>query len=205
MEKNKYFLLFLILIFTSSNAELIDLGVHGKTYSKGSSFEDELKTRYKNYDKKKLEDEVIKKRKAVLKLENDLPTCQKTISKEFVPTIKLSNSINVPIVDKVIEEANKEINILERFNIFFPYHVLFIDVNDKKQRFLAEELSNKYNIRVFIAKGDLSNIEFSDYIQVARKDIELKSFNVECLPTLYTQKNFMFIKNEYNLEELIND
>jgi hypothetical protein len=91
-----------------------------------------------------------------------------------------------------------------------PYNIIFIDANDELQVELAKIYKEnlKEKIRVLVAKGDylkLSKDELFTNSKIARESFELKAFNVQCLPSIYTQKNYSFFIQELNPKELKNE
>ncbi|AXH16396.1 hypothetical protein CP985_03360 [Malaciobacter mytili LMG 24559] len=180
-----------------------DLGIIGEVEPiEGKTLMDVLTEKYNKLDKLKLEKDLLNARKESLKLKSNLPTCKETKVREFTPLITLKEDIVVPIENRVLYTKGTY-NILDTFSIIFPYHILFIDYDDEIQRLLPNAFGNT-SILTLIAKGDINKlVEETDNVQIAREDFEIKSFNIQCLPTIVTQRDNKFIINEYNPEELI--
>lgn len=63
-------------------------------------------------------------------------------------------------------------------------------------------------LEIYIAKGDILALPkeriFED-VKVAREGLELKAFNLECVPSIYTQKEYVFDIVEYSPKDLMKD
>lgn len=185
-----------------------DLGTYGELLEiKEKDFMETLNQRFEALDKKKLENEVQISAKNSFIIKSNLKTCIDTKTRVFEPTIELNNDINIPYTGETLAKKGKH-NILEENKLFMPYNIIFIDADDKIQVELAELYKKvlKDKIRVFVAKGDYlelnKNSLFSNS-KVVRDNFEIKAFNVQCLPSIYTQQNYQFIINEYNPEKLV--
>lgn len=195
----------LLLISVINLFALQDLGVQGEVKKiEGKSLIDELEERYKKVDLKELDNKLIKAQKDSLKVSSKLPTCGRTEQRIYQPIITIEQDIVVPIENKVLYKKGDKYNLLKEQNINFAYHIVFINSDDYIQMELANALNNK--ALVLVAKGDLS--KFTDKgqdINIARESMEIKAFNIKCLPTVVTQKDDSFIINEYNPEDLKKD
>lgn len=203
MRKSVIFLCVMINMYAYT-----DLGTYGETYEiKEENFKTQLSNQYDKVDKKKLNEQVLNSYKDSFKIKSSFNTCTVTTKREFEPIVKLEQDVTIPFTD---ENAAKkgEHNILKERNIFFPYNILFIDADDELQvelaRYYKAQLQNQ--IRILVAKGNFSKFSkepLFKYAKVAREGNEAKAFGLKCLPSLYTQKDFKFIINEYNPKDLL--
>lgn len=201
--KTKYIIASLLIV--NSLFALEDLGLHGKVEPiEGKSLMDVINENYEKVDKDELKKEVLDARAKSFKVENGLPTCEKTTQREYEPIITIDRDIEVPYMNATLFKKGYKYNILKEQNITFPYYLAFINIEDQVQISLANQL--KDSSYLMIAQGDIGPyIEDGQDIKIARKEFEIKSFNIKCLPSIVTQKDFKFIINEYNPEDLIED
>ena len=196
-------ILMILTSFVVLSFAIEDLGTYGKTeLIEGKSFSDEIEERIGKLDIEKIKKQLDEKRKESFLLGKVLPTCEKTRVRKFEPTIVFKDDLLMPYNNKVLFKKNQKVNILKHLDIVFPYHLLFADADDEVQVQLAYSLSGK--AMTMFVNGDISSfVDKKDKIYVGRKDFEVKSFNVECLPSIVTQQDGEFIINEYNPEDLI--
>ena len=196
-------IIFVVFFYSSAIfAELIDLGVHGNTTNLKDGFDKEIENRYKKVDKKKLLKDAISSIKRSLYIKSDMPECKETKQREFYPTIILKQDVVIPIANKRLFKKGDKVNLLEIQNISFPFHMLFIDYDNSVHISLSNALNR--NTQILIVRGDISEYAMKNDIRVARKEYELKSFDIKCLPSLVTQSNNKFIINEYSVKDLTN-
>ena len=85
-------------------------------------------------------------------------------------------------------------------NIKFKTHQIFINADDVHQLMLGVKYSKQADI--FVVKGDMQNIfDYGIEAYAFREKIEGKAFNINCLPTVFTQKDYTFVVNEYLLND----
>lgn len=200
---------FIFLIALSLHA-YEDLGVYGELYPiKERDFMELLKEKEAALDKKQLLEDMKKEATQSLIIRSHLSTCEKTQQRIYEPTINLKKDIVLPFEDEVAHKKGTY-NILKEQNLLIPYNVIFIDADDELQVELAGMYKQqlKQKIRILVVKGDylkfISNPLF-EYAKVARDKFEVKAFNVQCLPSIYTQQEYRFVINEYNPKELLYD
>jgi hypothetical protein len=76
----------------------------------------------------------------------------------------------------------------------------FYMADDAHQLMLAVKYSKQADI--FVVKGDMQNIfDYGIEAYAFREKIEGKAFNINCLPTVFTQKDYTFVVNEYLLND----
>ena len=195
--------LLLTLIVTTYSLSIEDLGTYGKTESiVGKSFSDEISERIDKLDIEVIKKDIDKKRKESFNLGKNLPTCEKSITREFSPIVEFKEDLVMPYNNKVIYKKNQKVNILKQLEIVFPYHLLFADADDEIQMQLVYSLNGK--AMTMFVNGDISSfVDKKDQIYVGRKEIEVKSFDIHCLPSIVTQKDGKFIISEFNPTDLI--
>lgn len=193
-----YIVIFKVLLFS-----LDDLGTYEGTSSiEGKSFSDEINERIKNLDVKKIEEQMIIQKKASFNLGKNLPLCQETLSREYTPVMKFDEDLIIPYNNQIIFKKNETVNILKHLNINFQQYLLFLDADEIIQKKLANALRDK--AMIMFANGDISSyVDKEQQIYVARKEFEIKSFNIKCLPSIVAQNNDKFIINEYKPDDLI--
>jgi hypothetical protein len=129
----------------------------------------------------------------------DLKECAKNRQREYVPLIRMP----IDIMDRnanVLIKAGTFINPLEKGLVFNAY-IVFINADDPVQRVLAKMLKSK--AAIIVVKGDMQKL-FKEGVFAYRADKALiENLNLECVPSVYTQKNNTFLINEYNPKELI--
>lgn len=202
IKKENKSIVFKILLFCSivssfSFSKVEEFGTFGQLYkATEENLIAMLESEYKKVDKKKLLENTKKAYNKSFIIQSNLKTCTKTQVREFEPIIKIEKDIKVPIANVVIQKKHDNNNILKENNLYFPYYVVFIDADDKNQIELAKYLQNR--ALILVAKGNIKNLLLQDMeAKVARENIELAALKVECLPSVYTQKDFKFIINEY--------
>jgi hypothetical protein len=185
-----------------------DLGTYGEMYEiKEKDFMETLTEKYNKLDIKKIENQITNNASKSLIIKSRIGSCLTTRTREYEPVIKLENDLKLPYLDNVLEKKGIH-NILKENKMFIPYNIIFIDADDEIQIELAKLYKKvlKEKIRILIVKGDYLKITQNSLFQnakVARDAFEIKAFNVQCLPSIYTQKEYKFIINEYNPKELI--
>jgi hypothetical protein len=205
----KFFLTIAISLMLSINLKAYeDLGVYGEMYEiKEKDFRQLLKEKWEKTDKEEIKSKLQKSVFDSLTITSSIPTCSSSQQREFNPTIELKADLIMPYTDNVIKEKGTY-NILKELNINFPYSVIFINADDELQvelaQFYKEQLGNK--IQVMLVQGDFlkftQNTIFKDSM-VARQNVEAKAFNLQCVPSIYTQQNEFFMIQEYNPMELL--
>jgi hypothetical protein len=198
----------LIALFFSVLYAYEDLGVYGETSEiKERDFRQLLKEKWEKADKKSIEEQLKSSVYESMIIKSNFKTCSASKVREFKPTVLLNQDIMLPYTNKLLREKGTY-NILSEFKIAFPYSVIFINADDELQVELAqlykEEYANK--IQVMLIKGDyfkfVENPIFKDS-KVARQDVEAKAFDLQCVPSIYTQQGDMFLIQEYNPKELL--
>lgn len=177
-----------------------NLGTYGKTYEIiEPDMYKEIMQRAKEINASKIKKSFYSSLDRYLVPIYDVPICLKNRQRRYTPFL----TIPVDIYDKdgkLLYKAGSTINPLEKGVSFYSY-ILFIDANDPIQRALAKMLRAKATI--VVVKGDMKKL-LSKGIYVYRADKNLiEGFDVECLPSVYTQKEDKFYINEYNPKTLI--
>lgn len=195
--------IFFIMLSITSLVALEDLGTYEGTKTiEGKSFSDEINERIKSLDVKKIEEQMIKEKKSSYNLGKNLPECSETVSREYVPEITFSEELVIPYSREILFKKGEKVNILKHLNISFPYYLVFADADSLIQKKLVNALSQKSMI--MFVNGDISDyIEKDQQIFIARKELEVKSFNIRCLPSIVAQNAEKFVVNEYNPNELV--
>lgn len=195
--------IFFIMLSITSLVALEDLGTYEGTKTiEGKSFSDEINERIKSLDVKKIEEQMIKEKKSSYNLGKNLPECSETVSREYVPEITFSEELVIPYSREILFKKGEKVNILKHLNISFPYYLVFADADSLIQKKLVNALSQKSMI--MFVNGDISDyIEKDQQIFIARKELEVKSFNIRCLPSIVAQNGEKFVVNEYNPNELV--
>lgn len=195
--------IFIIMLSITSLVALEDLGTYDGTKTiEGKSFSDEINERIKSLDVKKIEEQMIKEKKSSYNLGKNLPECSETVSREYVPEITFSEELVIPYSREILFKKGEKVNILKHLNINFPYYLVFADADSLIQKKLVNALSQKSMI--MFVNGDISDyIEKDQQIFIARKELEVKSFNIRCLPSIVAQNGEKFVVNEYNPNELV--
>lgn len=185
-----------------------DLGTYGQTFEiKERNFMEELNERATKVDKKKLEEQITKAIDKSLNIQSDIEACIQSKKRIYTPTQTATQDMFIPYTYKRIVKKGETYNILERNNVIMPYHLMFIDGTDEVQIELAKLYKSKLKqqMRILLVKGDFRkvvNMPLLSAIKIARQSDEIKAFNLKCLPSIYTQKNYSFEITEYNPEEL---
>ena len=198
----------LFLLTTVMLNAYTDLGVYGETYDiKERDFMEEVEERARKVNLKELEETIKNAAKESLMITSTIKTCKISKRRIFKPLIKLEHDVIIPYTNVVLRKKGSTYNILKESKLLMPYHLMFIDGNDEVQIELAKLYKSKlkHQIRIFLTKGDflkISKDSLLESIMVARDAHEIKAFKVECVPSLYTQKNYNFEVIEYNPEEL---
>lgn len=196
-------ILFSLVAIVSLSFSIEDLGTYGKTeLVEGKSFSDEINERIEKLDIDVIKKELDEKQKASYNLGNNLPTCLETKTREFEPSFVFKEDLLMPYNKQVLYSKDQKVNILKQLDIVFPYYLLFADADDKIQRELAYALNGK--AMIMFANGNIGPfIEKKEQIYVARKEFEIKSFDIACVPSIVTQNGNKFIINEYKPEDLV--
>lgn len=195
------FLIFMILTSNLLNAEYIDLGVRGKQYEiKEKSFKDEIAGRLKDFDYSYWQKEMVSQIDKSMIVESDLEGCKKNTQWTYDPTKTIEADIVLPYFNKVAYKKGYKYNPLKENNIQFKKYMFFINADDMMQVILASKYENQADI--FVVKGDIKKLKDKNLQgMIFRKEIEGKSFKINCLPSVYTQDNNVFKVNEYKLGE----
>lgn len=141
------------------------------------------------------------------KIKSKIQSCIATKERTYEPLVEIKEDIRVPFSELKLKEKNSKYNILKENNLFIPFNIIFIDADDEVQVELARVYKQqlKEKLEIYVVKGDLLSLSkykaFED-VKVARDGLELKAFNVQCLPSIYTQKDYQFSIVEYNPNDL---
>lgn len=141
------------------------------------------------------------------KIKSKIQSCIATKERTYEPLVEIKEDIRVPFSELKLKEKNSKYNILKENNLFIPFNIIFIDADDEVQVELARVYKQqlKEKLEIYVVKGDLLSLSkykaFED-VKIARDGLELKAFNVQCLPSIYTQKDYQFSIVEYNPNDL---
>ena len=141
------------------------------------------------------------------KIKSKIQSCIATKDRTYEPLVEIKEDIRVPFSELKLKEKNSKYNILKENNLFIPFNIIFIDADDEVQVELARVYKQqlKEKLEIYVVKGDLLSLSkykaFED-VKIARDGLELKAFNVQCLPSIYTQKDYQFSIVEYNPNDL---
>jgi len=199
----------LSLLFTLSILNAYeDLGTYGETYEiKERSFIEELNERATKVDKKKIEKTIKEAARKSLMISSSIKACTQNQIRVFEPLVTVTQDVIIPYTDNLIQKKGTQYNILEQNRIQMPYHMMFIDGNDEVQIELAKIYKSqlKHQLRILLVRGDFLKLAheplFKD-MKVARDKHESAAFKLQCVPSIYTQKNYVFEVTEYSPEEL---
>ena len=111
-------------------------------------------------------------------------------------------------MDESIKRAEKQGMKLDETLFFMVsrYQYMDIDMFNNNLAVFKKQLENK--LEIYVVKGDifkLQNEVFFDDIKVTRDKLEVKAFDLQCVPSIYTQKEYLFDISEYNPKDLIKD
>lgn len=141
------------------------------------------------------------------KIKSKIQSCIATKERTYEPLVEIKEDIRVPFSELKLKEKNSKYNILKENNLFIPFNIIFIDADDEVQVELARVYKQqlKEKLEIYVVRGDLLSLSkykaFED-VKIARDGLELKAFNVQCLPSIYTQKDYQFSIVEYNPNDL---
>lgn len=206
MKYQRRSLLKLFLLLISSNLfgeqdTFIDFGIRGHLYDiKEKSFKEEIATRLKKIDYSYWEKEILDSAKRSMNIVSLKSNCIENKNYIHNPSFEISEDITIPYMNKTLYKKGYIYNPLKENNIKFKKHQIFINTDDVHQLMLAVKYSNQADI--FVVKGNMQNIlDYGIEAYIFREEIEGKSFKINCLPTVFTQKDFTFIVNEYLLND----
>ena len=159
-----------------------------------------------NYNQ--LEEDIKKNINKTFKIKSKIQACMVTKERSYEPLVDIKEDVKVPFTDLKLKEKNSKYNILNENNLFIPFNIIFIDADDEVQVELARVYKQqlKEKLEIYVVKGDilsLSKFKAFEDVKIARDGLELKAFNVQCLPSIYTQKDYQFQIVEYNPNDLI--
>lgn len=169
-----------------------DLGVWGAQYNLEKPFE------FKEPTSPILSDEKVRKSiKNSLKVHIELPDCNVTKDREFNPTVVLEHDIKMPKFNIDIKKGTSfnylTIKRMERY-------LIMINANDPMQvEFARYYLSNS---DVVLYKGSVETFQdWSDgHVYIADESFQ-RAFKAQCLPSVYIQKEHVFLIREFNINE----
>jgi hypothetical protein len=188
-----------------------DLGTYGELKDiKERDLMDLFNERANALDYKKIEEDIKQNIQKSFVIKSNIPTCNFTKQRVFEPLVEITEDVKIPYTDIKLKEKHSKYNVLKENNIFIPFNIIFIDSNDELQvelaRYYKYQLGNK--LEIYLVKGDITSLKnenIFDDIKVAREGLELKAFNLQCVPSIYTQKEYVFNIVEYNPKDLKKD
>jgi hypothetical protein len=164
------------------------------------SFKEEIETRLKEIDYSYWEKELIDSAKKSLIIESTKTNCMENKNYIHNPSFEITEDVVIPYLNKTLFKKGYIYNPLKENNIKFKTHQIFINADDVHQLMLAVKYSKQADI--FVVKGDMQNIfDYGIEAYAFREKIEGKAFNINCLPTVFTQKDYTFVVNEYLLND----
>ena len=206
MLLQKKILLKILFLLASSNlfaedTNFVDFGIRGHLYDiKEKSFKEEIETRLKEIDYSYWEKELIDSAKKSLIIESTKTNCMENKNYIHNPSFEITEDVVIPYLNKTLFKKGYIYNPLKENNIKFKTHQIFIFLFDVHQLMLAVKYSKQADI--FVVKGDMQNIfDYGIEAYAFREKIEGKAFNINCLPTVFTQKDYTFVVNEYLLND----
>jgi len=188
-----------------------DLGTYGELKEiKERDLMDLFNERVNTLDFNKIEADIRTNIQKSFVIESKISTCKVSKFRTYEPIVEVTEDVKIPYTDIKLKEKHTKYNILKENNLFIPFNVIFIDANDELQielaRYYKKQLGNK--LEIYVVKGDifkLQNEVFFDDIKVTRDKLEVKAFDLQCVPSIYTQKQYLFDISEYNPKDLIKD
>ena len=146
------------------------------------------------------EKELIDSAKKSLIIESTKTNCMENKNYIHNPSFEITEDVVIPYLNKTLFKKGYIYNPLKENNIKFKTHQIFINADDIHQLMLAVKYSKQADI--FVVKGDMQNIfDYGIEAYAFREKIEGKAFNINCLPTVFTQKDYTFVVNEYLLND----
>lgn len=188
-----------------------DLGTYGQTKEiKERDLMELFNERASQLDYKKVEEEIISNAKKSLIIKSSIPACTENKQRVYEPLVKVNQDIKIPYTDVVLHKKGSSYNILKENRLFMPYNMMFIDADDEVQVELAKvyKMELGYKLRVFAVKGNLFKLLKDPILkesQMAREDLEVKAFDLKCVPSIYAQKEYKFNIVEYSPELIKKD
>lgn len=204
MQKRKIKTLALLLaIPLFLKADFIDLGIRGPLYEiQEKSFAEEIAERTAGLDYKYWEEQLLESANESLIIKSNIPNCEENKSYQYDPSFIIEEDIIIPYTNQVVHKKGYKYNPLTENNITFSRYQIFIDADDFHQLSLAMNYANKADI--FVVKGDYKNLlEYDIEGYAYREQLDKKAFKINCLPTIYAQKDDLFNVREYKLNDSI--
>lgn len=197
-------LLAIILMKIVLYAELIDMGVHGETFSINEvNFMDTVEQKINDINKTKIKKEYIDSSNEFLEISKLVPVCHTTRTREFTPTFVVPTDIKKADGTYLAREGDvlNTLEVMKQQNITLDKYLMFIDVNDELQVQLAYMYKNQG--LVYVTNGSLKDFEERTKIASSKADKSiLKKFDIKCSPTLTVQDGNTMKIYEYNINDL---
>ena len=101
---------------------------------------------------------------------------------------------------QLLVSAGTYVNPLKKGLVFTKY-IVFINANDPAQASLARLLQGEATI--IVVKGNMEKLFRNNITAYKANKRLINDFDLKCVPSVYTQKKYNFIINEYNPKKLI--
>lgn len=194
MNKVLYFFIFL----TSVSFALQDIGTYGQTYQiKEKNFLDVVKKQLTIKNIKKYKTNLDASYKKLLTPALGIPLCIETQKRVYAPIYTLKNDIVLPN-GKVLYKKGYKFNILKKMREkggYFRRYIIFIDADSPIQVKLASKYAKEADI--IVTDGHMENLyKKYGHVYLAKKGL-VQSFDVQCVPSFYVQKDDHFEIREY--------
>jgi len=197
----KLFKIFILLCSILSGLfAVVNLGKYGQTYEIiEPDMYKEIMAKAKDFNKSKVVKAFYHSINRYLKPDFDINNCNKNNRRILIPMVRIP--INVLNKEKqVIIRAGTYVNPLRKGLVFSKY-IVFINANDPVQASLAKMLQSEATI--IVVKGNMQRLFKKNITAYKANKRLINNFGLKCVPSVYTQKKYNFIINEYNPKKLI--
>jgi len=180
------------------------LGTHGRLHKiKEAHFKEFILKQKPSVTKKELIDIAKESKKNALKIKGTLPVCKTNKQRVYIPTYKIEKDIKMPYSEDLLKKAG-EYNILEDSKIFISKYLFIVNTDIPEQILLVDTYLEKSQSRmeVYVENGDMKKLieKGLDSPLKANKEM-LKSFGIQCTPSIVTQQGNKLMISEYSLAE----
>ncbi len=190
-----YCLTALVIFYTNSFA-FTDLGVWGAEYPITESID--LKENKIPQINEHMAEQMFKK---AITSQQKLSDCNQTRDRTFNPEVVLEHDINMPQY-KVFVKKGTKFNYLELRKM--QRYMMMIDGNNTTHVEFAKHYLPVSDVVVYNGSTEVIENWADGHVYIADESFQ-KAFNVQCLPSVFIQKNNEFLIREYNLRELTHE
>lgn len=200
-------IVFLVCIFLSQAVfSLEDLGTHGQSYD--IKEKDLMSQITEGISEEKILEYKKNVNTSVEKLLNptsEISACLQNNERSYEPIYEVPDDIKTAD-GRILYRKGYKFNVLEKMQSIsasFSKYIIFIDSRDKVQKKLAQDYKEISDI--LIVSGGMNDFNKTEHDQmqpmIANKQL-LDKFQVNCIPSVYEQKNNRFVIKEYASSEL---